>query len=349
MVSKEGVELETKKFKKEPSEIETCPGIHHTSIDQSINLPGYKDLPYSFSEFTGTESQLTLMDVHDPASRYYYKPEAIKPWKTGWAFATLATAQGLLKVTAGAYAEKVASFKMDIAVCLYDCMPNVATKVSKTGALSPPESKLELPSRPRVVKSLEKTYNWTEVCTLAPSVSGTSLISAVVGGPYADLRVQSAKLALGLGDKISGYLVANLHGEEEEKLDQLRQSIDVLQPELLASPKPVFSWEFITPREVLLAVENGVDVFDSTNEFSRAYVVHLLNTHEMLAKTLLMCHNLQVYLNFFDSIRATIDNGTFENQKRLFLERHVDVDWFEFLNAELTIPSSQKDAASGLD
>jgi queuine tRNA-ribosyltransferase subunit QTRTD1 len=46
---------------------------------------------------------------------------------------------------------------------------------------------------------------------------------------------------------------------------------------------------------------------------SRAYVNHLLNTHELLAPTLLMYHNLHVMEQFFAVIRAHIDGGTFED------------------------------------
>jgi queuine tRNA-ribosyltransferase subunit QTRTD1 len=45
---------------------------------------------------------------------------------------------------------------------------------------------------------------------------------------------------------------------------------------------------------------------------SRAYVNHLLNTHELLAPTLLMYHNLHVMEQFFVVIRAHIERGTFE-------------------------------------
>jgi queuine tRNA-ribosyltransferase subunit QTRTD1 len=46
--------------------------------------------------------------------------------------------------------------------------------------------------------------------------------------------------------------------------------------------------------------------------YSRAYLNHLLNTHELLAPTLLMYHNLHVMEQFFGTVRAHIDSGTFE-------------------------------------
>ena len=43
----------------------------------------------------------------------------------------------------------------------------------------------------------------------------------------------------------------------------------------------------------------------------RAYVNHLLETHEMLAEVLLDLHNLHHYLRFFAELRAAIAAGAF--------------------------------------
>lgn len=52
---------------------------------------------------------------------------------------------------------------------------------------------------------------------------------------------------------------------------------------------------------------------------SRAYINHLLNTHELLAPTLLMYHNLHVLDQFFVAVRTQIDAGTFEEFHRDFV------------------------------
>lgn len=51
---------------------------------------------------------------------------------------------------------------------------------------------------------------------------------------------------------------------------------------------------------------------------SRAYINHLLNTHEMLADTLLYLHNIHHYLAFFRIIRARVAENDFENFKKAF-------------------------------
>ncbi|KAG0207185.1 Queuine tRNA-ribosyltransferase subunit qtrtd1 [Mortierella sp. GBA30] len=54
---------------------------------------------------------------------------------------------------------------------------------------------------------------------------------------------------------------------------------------------------------------------------TRAYINHLLKTHEMLATVLLMSHNMHQYSKFFASIRQAIQDGTFEQHSALFVER----------------------------
>lgn len=55
---------------------------------------------------------------------------------------------------------------------------------------------------------------------------------------------------------------------------------------------------------------------------TRAYVHHLLVTKEMLAKVLLMTHNLHEYFQFFARIRLSIEEDSFDELKRDFLESH---------------------------
>eukprot|EP00887_Chlorella_sp_A99_P007224 scaffold2.g7224.t1 len=54
---------------------------------------------------------------------------------------------------------------------------------------------------------------------------------------------------------------------------------------------------------------------------SRAYVHHLLHTHEMTAQVLLEVHNTHHYLAFFAAIRESIAAGAFAGFRQSFLER----------------------------
>ncbi|PRP73535.1 hypothetical protein PROFUN_02544 [Planoprotostelium fungivorum] len=55
---------------------------------------------------------------------------------------------------------------------------------------------------------------------------------------------------------------------------------------------------------------------------TRAYVCHLLATHEMLANVLLSVHNCWHYLEFFREMRESIGRGGFNRFKETFLERY---------------------------
>lgn len=56
--------------------------------------------------------------------------------------------------------------------------------------------------------------------------------------------------------------------------------------------------------------------------YTRAYVHHLLNTHEMLADVALFLHNMHHYAQFFEEIRRQLDAHTFSQY----------VEWFKSAN-----------------
>ncbi|GJQ09653.1 hypothetical protein GpartN1_g1444.t1 [Galdieria partita] len=54
-------------------------------------------------------------------------------------------------------------------------------------------------------------------------------------------------------------------------------------------------------------------------QYSRAYLNHLLNVHEMLAMTLLMIHNTAQYMEFFHQLQRAIETKTFLSFQKQFL------------------------------
>jgi queuine tRNA-ribosyltransferase subunit QTRTD1 len=59
--------------------------------------------------------------------------------------------------------------------------------------------------------------------------------------------------------------------------------------------------------------------------YTRAYVHHLLMTHEMLATVALAAHNLTWYLAFFNDVRESIRRGDFDALHADFLARYTAV------------------------
>ena len=59
------------------------------------------------------------------------------------------------------------------------------------------------------------------------------------------------------------------------------------------------------------------------NRYTRAYIRHLFKANEILGIMLATRHNLEFLERLMSEIRRTIDNGTFESYKRLFLDAYV--------------------------
>ena len=59
-------------------------------------------------------------------------------------------------------------------------------------------------------------------------------------------------------------------------------------------------------------LEELCECYSCSNHFSRAYINHLLNASEMLAKVLLMFHNLHVFYQFFRTVRLILEEEKFE-------------------------------------
>lgn len=55
----------------------------------------------------------------------------------------------------------------------------------------------------------------------------------------------------------------------------------------------------------------------------RAYLHHLLSAKEMLAWTLLQVHNFHVMTLFFEDIRTSVEDGTFENKSKAFYKKYA--------------------------
>jgi queuine tRNA-ribosyltransferase len=60
--------------------------------------------------------------------------------------------------------------------------------------------------------------------------------------------------------------------------------------------------------------------------FSASYVHHLFRTKELLGYRLASIHNLRFIMREMEAMRAAIEDGTFEQQRRSFLERYQPAD-----------------------
>ena len=169
----------------------------------------------------------------------------------------------------------------------------------------------------------------------------------VQGGVYADLRIEAAKHVADLGadgNAIGGLAV----GEPTEKMYEIIEAVEPYAPKdkpryLMGVGTPVnilegiargidifdcvmpsrnarhgqlFTWEGV--RNINNAKyevdESPIDEHCDCpvcQNFSRAYIRHLLKSGEMLGMRLAVLHNLYFYNNLTAVIREQLDNGTF--------------------------------------
>jgi queuine tRNA-ribosyltransferase len=72
-------------------------------------------------------------------------------------------------------------------------------------------------------------------------------------------------------------------------------------------------------REDFTPIDESCPCYTCQN-FSRAYVSHLLRSQELLAYTLISIHNITELIRFTQQIRAAIFNGTFHTEFAAWLE-----------------------------
>jgi len=78
-------------------------------------------------------------------------------------------------------------------------------------------------------------------------------------------------------------------------------------------------------RESLLPLDSACDCYTCQN-FTRSYLRHLYNAHELLILKLLSYHNIHFYLRLMENARTAILNGNFSAWEKEFLEKYKNND-----------------------
>ena len=183
---------------------------------------------------------------------------------------------------------------------------------------------------------------------------GFGLFGIVQGSIFESLRIQSAKKLKRIG--FDGYAVGGLAVGEghETMINVLKMTVPCLPED-----KPRYLMGVGKPRDLLAAVQNGVDMFDcvlptrsgrtgqaftrrgevnlrnarhasdprpldaecncpACQQFSRAYLHHLVKSGEILGAMLLTWHNLRYYQHLMRGLREAIKNGLLAEFTTLF-------------------------------
>lgn len=203
-------------------------------------------------------------------------------------------------------------------------------------------------------QAVDRTLSWAALCAESRGISGQLVFGIVQGGEFAELRSRCARELTAIG--FDGYAIGGVSVGEPEAvlLDGVRNTaghlpedrprylmgvgamgqmveavamgvdmFDCVMPTRYARNGTAFTRNGRYPvkageyKEDTRPVEEGCGCY-ACRTFSRAYVRHLLNVNEILGVRLLTIHNLHRYMEFTRELRASIEQGTFEEFRVAF-------------------------------
>jgi queuine tRNA-ribosyltransferase len=182
-----------------------------------------------------------------------------------------------------------------------------------------------------------------------------ALFGVVQGAQHEDLRRQSARFMAGLdfdGFGLGGALTKDGLGEivrwmvEELPEDKPRHMLGISEPNDIFTciENGADTFDCVSPARVgrngalylpdgrinitnarykddFLPLDNNCDCYTCKN-YSRAYLHHLFRTGELLSNTLGTIHNERFILRLVDDIRLSIEDNTFDQFKKKWLEKY---------------------------
>jgi queuine tRNA-ribosyltransferase accessory subunit len=255
----------------------------------------------------------------------------------------------------------------------------------------------EVPSdakRTRASAAVDRTLAWLPRCldalkngTRIPSSSSPAVFACVQGGQYLDFRdrctqgiVESSSMPSVTGICVGGLGTGETPEQRAEIIQVALKNVPTGNVRMISSVG--------TPEEVLLAVSQGIDLFDvsfvldattggyalnfpidllsedkkdlisfdyesaansgsddtkinlwavafkndsqplvpgcsclACTSHTRAYIHHLLESHEMTAQVLLEAHNTTHYLKFYKAVQRAVEQGKLQKYIEKFMER----------------------------
>jgi len=210
-----------------------------------------------------------------------------------------------------------------------------------------------------IERSMNVTLAWARRCKAAHRKRGQSLFGIVQGGMHHDLRTRSLEETVAIG--FDGYALGGLSvGEPKELMYEIAEAF---LPRLPAErPKYVMGigtpldllamisfgadmFDCVNPtrygrngtaftRTGKVVVRNGEYSLDTQpldrhcscytcRHFTRSYLRHLFNCHEMLGPQLVSYHNVHFFIELVSAARTAVKNGEFRQFRRGF-ERNYD-------------------------
>ena len=206
------------------------------------------------------------------------------------------------------------------------------------------------------LRALQRTHAWAERSLKAQRRNDQALFGIVQGGVFADLRSESARFIASLGfpgHAIGGLSVGETKAEMHAMLELVNAELPEEKPRYLMGvgtvedllngvKRGVDIFDCVLPTRLArhnaamlpqgrLNLVNAAFARDpqpidsectcyTCQNFSRAYLRHLILAREMLAATLLSIHNLHTLIQLAGDMRRAILDGRFD----LFYEEHLE-------------------------
>ena len=208
-----------------------------------------------------------------------------------------------------------------------------------------------------IKQAMERTHRWAERSLKAKRRADQALFGIVQGGVDPDLRASSAEFIASLGTPgiaIGGLSVGETKAEMHSTLDVVMPLLPENKPRYLmgvGTPKDIINgiargidiFDCVLPTRLARhhaafspegrlnmmnaafarderPIDETCDCYTCQN-FTRAYIRHLIVAKELLAGTLLSIHNLRALIRLVKDIRSYIADGTFEEQVPILLEK----------------------------
>jgi queuine tRNA-ribosyltransferase len=215
-------------------------------------------------------------------------------------------------------------------------------------------------SKEKVKESLDLTITWAKRALEARRKKSQALFGIIQGGTYVDLRKESLEKTVAL--PFDGYALGGLSvGEPTNVMYDIISRVAPLMPEckprylmgvglplnlLEAVSHGIDMFDCVIPtrygrngsaftQKGIVVVRNGKYASDkkpldtqcacyTCQNFSRAYLRHLLNCGEILGPRLISYHNVYFFLTLMKNIRRALKTGDFARFKKTFCKNYDD-------------------------
>ena len=207
-------------------------------------------------------------------------------------------------------------------------------------------------------QAMERTHRWAERCLMAKKREDQALFGIVQGGIFPDLREKSAREIAGMGfpgHAIGGLSVGETKGEMNTMLEIVIPLLPSNKPRYLmgvGSPEDLVNgilrgidiFDCVLPtrlarHKAAMTFEGRINLLNAVHthdpnpidqnctcytcqNFSRAYLRHLLVAKEMVGATLVSLHNLHTLLELVRRAREAIIEHRFSGYAKQFLENY---------------------------